>query len=87
MTIDDLKIIGFKPTSHFTVTNSYTYKLGRHRHLSVGDAGTPNEMMWICETSDQDERVVSGLVCLHNYDYDGALGEDKVKSIIDVITK
>lgn len=85
MTTDDLIRIGFKPIEHFTITNSHVYDLGRHRHISVGDVGTPNEMMWISETDDIDSRIINELINLHNYDYDGFLTEDKVLNIINTI--
>lgn len=82
---DDLLNIGFKEILHFTVSGSVVYTLGRHRQLSVSCVGTPNEMLWITETSDQDERIVTDLVCLHNYDYDGVLSIEKVKKLINTI--
>jgi len=85
MTNEDLIAIGFKKIPHFTVANSVIYPLGRHRHLSAGCVGTPNEMLWICETDDQNETNVTDLVCLHNWDYDKALTIEKVKTLIDVI--
>jgi hypothetical protein len=85
MTNDDLIEIGFKKIQHFTVTNAVIYPLGRHRHLSAGCVGTPNEMLWICETDDQEEKHVIDLVCLHNYDYDKELTIKKVKALIDTI--
>lgn len=87
MTTDDLIRIGFKPAPHFTVMNSYIYDLGRHRHLSIGAVGTPNEMMYIAETNDQKHTQVSDLICLHNYDYDGYLTEEKVVEMISVINR
>lgn len=83
---DDLLGVGFEKIPHFTITNALIYKLGRHRYLSVGCVGTPNEMLWICETDDQDQRKVTDLVCLHNWDYDGYLTIDKVKGLINLIT-
>lgn len=85
MTKEDLIKIGFKEISHFTVTDSVIYQLGRHRHLSAGCVGTPNEMLWICEIDHQDETKISDLVCLHNYDYDGFLTIEKIKGLIDLI--
>lgn len=81
----DLLSVGFEKIPHFTITNSLIYKLGRHRHLSVGCVGTPNEMLWICETDDQDQRRVTDLVCLHNWDYDKYLTIEKVKGLINLI--
>ena len=83
---DDLLSVGFEKIPHFTITNALIYKLGRHRHLSVGCVGTPNEMLWICETDDQDQRKVTDLVCLHNWDYDSYLTIEKVKGLINLIT-
>ena len=85
MTNDDLILIGFKEIPHFTVSNSVTYSLGRHRQLSAACVGTPNEMLWIVEIDDQDEKNLTDCICLHNYDYDGYLTIDKVKKIIDSI--
>ena len=82
---EQLKDIGFKEIPHFTITNSVIYKLGRNRHLSIGSAGTPNEMMWICSTDENDERVITDLICLHNYDYDGYLTIEKVCDLINII--
>ena len=86
MTNDDLVRIGFKPISHFTIGNSHIYSLGRHRQISISAVGTPNEMMFITETSDQDQKVITDLICLHNYDYDGYLTEEKVIGLINIIT-
>jgi len=83
---DDLLSVGFEKIPHFTITNALIYKLGRHRHLSVGCVGSPNEMLWICETDDQNEKNITDLVCLHNWDYDGYLTIDKVKGLINLIT-
>ena len=71
MTTDNLLDIGFESIPHFTICNSHIYKLGRHRHLSVASVGTPNEMMFICETNEQNEKDITEIICLHNYDYDG----------------
>jgi len=87
MTTEDLINIGFEAIPHYTITDSHVYKLGRRRHLSIGNVGTPNEMMWICETSDQDEKFITDLICLHNYDYDGYLTKEKIIGIINLITK
>ncbi len=81
-----IDLIGFQEIPHMTVMNSVIYPLGRRRHLSVGCAGTPNEMLFICETDDKDETKVTDLICLHNYDYDGFLTIEKVKSLISVLT-
>ncbi len=86
MTNQNLIDLGFKEIPHFTVTNSVIYPLGRNRHLSAGSVGTPNEMLFISATDDKDERKITDLICLHNYDYDGFLTIEKVKSLISAIT-
>ncbi|MDH3382042.1 MAG: hypothetical protein OEL54_05015 [Flavobacteriaceae bacterium] len=85
MTNDDLIAIGFKEIPHFTIANSVIYQLGRHRHLSAGCVGTPNEMLWICETDAENEKDISDLICVHNYDYEGVLTIEKVKNLINTI--
>lgn len=85
MTNDDLMEIGFKKIPHFTITNAVVYPLGRHRHLSAGCVGTPNEMLFICETDDQDDKRVTDAICIHNYDYDGSLSIEKVQAILSAL--
>lgn len=86
MTNQDLIKMGFKEIPTFTIQDSVIYPLGRHRHLSAGCVGTPNEMLFICETDDQNDLKVTDVVCLHNYDYDGYLTENKVKLLINIIS-
>lgn len=77
--------IGFERLPHFTIQNALIYKLGRNRHLSIGDVGTPNEMLFICESDEKDYRIITDLVCLHNYDYDGYLSKLKLETLISSI--
>ncbi len=86
MTNSELIKMGFKEIPHFTITNAVVFPLGRNRHLSAGCVGTPNEMLWICETDHNDEKKITDLVCLHNYDYDGYLTERKLHSLVNIIT-
>jgi len=85
MTREDLKAIGFKDVPHFTVMNSLRYQIGRYRHFSIGCLGTPNEMMYICQKDANIKDRISDLVCIHNYDFDGYLTIEKVKSFINLI--
>lgn len=86
MTNDDLIKLGFKPIPHFTVNNAVIYDLGRNRHLSAGDVGTPNEMIFIGEIDSEDDKKITDCICLHNYDYDGYVTEQKVKLLIEALT-
>ncbi|MGK0174077.1 MAG: hypothetical protein ACI9AT_000440 [Ulvibacter sp.] len=79
---DYLRLIGFEEIPHFTVMHAMTYDLGRRRFLSVGSIATPNEMVFIKEMDHDDPRKVTDMVCLHNFDYDGYLTEEKIESII-----
>lgn len=74
--------LGFKELPHFTITGSLTYDLGRGRFLSIGDIGTPNEMLFIYEKDNTDERKINDIVVLHNYDYDGYLTIDKLSLLL-----
>lgn len=82
----DLRNIGFKESPHFTIAGSLIYDLGRNRHLSFGSVGTPNEMLWICSTDEKDNKKVTDLICLHNYDYDGYMSESKLIELIKILT-
>lgn len=82
---DQLKEIGFEEIPHFTVMNSLIYNLGRNRQLSIGSIGTPNETLWICELDADDDKKITDLVCLRNYDYDGLIDLETIKNIIQSI--
>lgn len=83
MNNNDLIKLGFKEMPHFTVMNSVVYDLGRGKHLSAGCVGTPNEMVFICEVEEE----ITDCICLHNYDYDGYLTEEKIKLLIQALKK
>lgn len=87
LTKNDLKKLGFKSLPHFTVLGSLIYDLGRHRHLSVGCVGTPNEVVFICSSDRENEKEITDLICLHNYDHDGYLTEEKVNQLIGLKSK
>lgn len=86
MTKEDYIRLGFAPLQHYTVADALLYQLGRNRHLSAGCVGTPNEMIWICQMDDKDTRKCEDLVCLHNYDYDGYMTEDKLQLLIKALS-
>ncbi len=86
MTEDDLIKIGFKRIPHFTVMNSLVYDLGRRRHLSIGCVGTPNEMIFLCEADYKSEKKIDDSICVHNYDYDGYVTEERIDALIFGIT-
>lgn len=81
----DLIDIGFKEIEHYVVTDAVIYPLGRNRHLSAGCVGTPNEMLFICESEKDDKTKITDMICLHNWDYDGQLTKEKVVALIELI--
>lgn len=86
MNKEDYIRLGFAPLPHYTVADALLYQLGRKRHLSAGCVGTPNEMIWICQMNDEDPKKCDDLVCLHNFDYDGLMTEDRLKMLIEALT-
>ena len=80
---DDYISLGFKPIKHFTIGGNLIYDLGRNRQLSASSVGTPNETIFICQISDEDEKEITDLVCVHNWDYDKEMTEDKLKMMIN----
>ena len=76
---------GFKPIEHFTIGNSHTYDIGRNRFLSAGSIGTPNEMIFLCERDEKEPSIITDLICIHNYDYDGYMTEEKLIKLIEVL--
>jgi hypothetical protein len=83
LTHDLLLDLGFKPMPHFTIMGTMIFVLGRNRHLSIGNVGTPNEMMFVCQ---QEGNTIIDLVCLHNYDYDGYLRPEKLVALMTALT-
>ena len=79
--------LGFKELPHATIGNIIVFDVGRRRHLSLGSLGTPNEMMYLCETNLGDDKQIDDLICIHNYDYDGYLTEDKLGLLISFFKK
>lgn len=82
---EDYIKFGFKPMPHFTVADSLIYDLGRGRQLSAGCVGTPNEMIWLCQIDDNDKRKITDLICLHNWDYDKEMTEEKLTKLISAL--
>ena len=74
--------LGFKAIPHYTIARLMEYDLGRNRYLSLGSVGTPNEMLFITERNGTN---VTDIICLHNYDYDGYLTQDKLHRIISAL--
>ena len=87
MTREDLINLGFKEIHHFTIGGNLLYDLGRRRYLSLSCFATPNEMLFISELDDVNDKEITDLICLWNYDYDGYLTEERIKNIINALTK
>ncbi len=78
---------GFKEIPHFTVMKSMNLDLGRRRFLSIGCVGEPNEMMFIQEIDKDNNKKVTDLICVHNYDYDGYLTQEKLVHLLKGLGK
>lgn len=76
--------LGFKEMNHFTIMDNIEYPLSRNRSISVGCAGTPNENVWLCQHDINDYKKITDLVCISNFDYDGLISEDRMKSLINL---
>lgn len=86
MNKDDLKELGFKPITTFTVADNLIFDLGRNRQLSISNVGTPNEMLYICQIETEAGGIrITDLICLHNYYYDGYLSTDILKMLISCL--
>lgn len=62
---------GFERLPHMNITNALIKDIGRNRIISIGNVGTANEMVWLCEVSATDPKTIVDLICIRNYDYDG----------------
>ena len=77
---------GFKKQPHYTVMDSIIIDIGRNRYLSIGNVGTPNEMMFILEKDRNYTQKINDLICIHNYDYDGYLTVHKLQNLYFALT-
>lgn len=87
VTEDILLDLGFEKIPNFNVLNSFIKNIGRNRHISIGCVGTPNLMVFLCETDREDHRKVNDLICLHNWDYDGEIYLHQLQDIISALTR
>ena len=87
MDIEYLINIGFKIVNKSIILHSLMYDLGRGRRLSIGNFGTPNETMFITQSDIYNDKEITDLVCIHNYDYDGYLTESKLKLIMEYFSQ
>src|SRR6478672_4986348 len=77
--------LGFEKLPHQTITNSLIKKIGRNRIISIGNVGTPNEMIWLCEVNATDDKTIDDLVCIRNFDYDGYTMVHTLQNICDAL--
>jgi hypothetical protein len=83
LTVELLESLGFERMPHYTVNGLMKFKLGRERLLEIGFVGTPNEMLCIVKVDDKE---VTDIVVIHNYDYDGRLSLSKLTNILFALT-
>lgn len=83
---EDYIRLGFTPLPHYTVAGNLIYNLGRNRQLSAGCVGTPNEMVFLCQMDDKDPMITTDLVCVHNWDYDKEMTEEKLTMLIKALS-
>lgn len=85
LTRDNVKALGFKEMPHFTIMNSLILNIGRNRQLSLGNLGTPNEMLFLSQVDDENNPTkVTDTIIVSNYDYDGYLTIGKLKLILSI---
>ena len=76
-----LKCPNHKKVNGKNILNTIYFEIGRDRIISIGNIGTPNEMIWLCEVDRYDKQKNNDLVCLHNYDYDGKMMLHKFQNL------
>lgn len=84
LTREQLEAIGFKERGTSPLFTSMVFDIGRHRCLSIAFAGTPNEMLFIQNLNDAEDKIKDQVV-IHNYDYDGWLTIEKVQSMVQLL--
>lgn len=82
MTRETLIQKGFIATPHLVLKEVFVLDVGRDRHISIGSLSTPNEVAFLNQKNRNSG--ITDLVCIHNFDYDGYLTEQKLDAIISI---
>ncbi len=83
---DWLVRLGGEKLPYHNILNSIFLKVGRNRIVSVGNVGTPNEMIWLCQVNATNDKIIDDLICLRNYDYDGYTPVHTLQNLIHSLT-
>ena len=83
---DWLVRLGGEKLPYHNILNSIFFKVGRNRIVSVGNVGTPNEMIWLCQVNATNDKIIDDLICLRNYDYDGYTPVHTFQNLIHALT-
>ena len=73
---------GFIGTPHIVLGEVFILNVSRNRHISIGSPGMPNEVVFL--NQKDHNKGITDLVCIHNFDYDGFLTEEKLDAIISI---
>lgn len=85
LTEQELLDLGFYKLPHFTISDSIIFDLPNNRTISVGNLGTPNEMVVLTQSDYKDYKKITDVITLHNYDYHGYITLNKIKEFIKVL--
>ena len=72
----------FIETPRLVLGSVFVLDVGRDRHITIGSLATPNEVVFLNQ-KDKNSGITD-FVCIHNFDYDGWLTEDKLNAIISI---
>jgi hypothetical protein len=84
-TEQELLDLGFYKLPHFTISDSIIFDLPNNRTISVGNLGTPNEMVVLTQSDYDNYKKITDVITLHNYDYHRYITLDKIKEFINVL--
>lgn len=82
MTKESLLKKGFTESPHRVLGAVLTLTIGRNRTLMASSIGTPNEVIFITQKDHNSGQI--DMVCIHNFDYDGPLSENKLDAIVSI---
>lgn len=85
ITEQELLDLGFYKLPHFTISDPIIFDLPNSRSISIGNLGTPNEMVFLTQSDYDDYKNITDVITLHNYDYHGYITLDKIKDFIKLL--
>jgi predicted transcriptional regulator len=83
MTNEDFRKLGFKESTVLG-TKAMSFQLKSILEMVVENVGTNKEIVWLLDTN-YSCALVTNMVCIHDFTFDGHLTEKKVSALVELL--